>query len=204
MRQTVRRRVASAAYMSDYIDREQLYVRAVGSMLCVKLGAMHRRRSSFPRVMLDFDSSASTCASADDDPPSSRALVVAPLRSGATRSPRRHHTPRVRHAIRTPPVLEIAVHAGWFRAPGSAPVDCSKRPVLWRLLLALALGPRGTARSLADLVEAGWPGERMSRAAARNRLHVSLNRLRAMGLAPILLTTGDGYVLDPAVVVQLR
>ena len=202
MRQTVRRRAARAAYMSDYIDREQLCVRAVGSMLCVKLGAMHRRRSSFPRAMLDFDSSAST--SSDDAPPSSRALVVAPLRSGATRSPRRHHTPRVRHAIRTPPVLEIAVNAAWFRAPGSAPVDCSKRPVLWRLLLAIALGPRETARSLAHLVEAGWPGERMSRAAARNRLHVSLNRLRAMGLASILLTTDDGYVLDPTVVVRVR
>jgi len=154
--------------------------------------------------MHDFDPSASSSASNDGGPPSSRALVVVPLSSGTTRSPRRHNTPRVRHAVRTPPVLEIAIEAAWFRAPGSEPIDCSKRPVLWRLLLALALGPRETARSLGELVEAGWPGERMSRAAARNRLHVSLNRLRAMGLAQILLTTDDGYVLDPSVIVELR
>lgn len=81
-------------------------------------------------------------------------------------------------------------------------VDLARRPVLRRILLKLATMPRGTACTITELVEAGWPGEKMSAGAARNRLHVSLNRLRTLGLDHALITDVGGYLLDPALTVR--
>ncbi len=81
-------------------------------------------------------------------------------------------------------------------------MDLARRPVLKRILLKLATMPRGLPCTIAELVEAGWPGEKMSAGAARNRLHVSLNRLRTLGLDHALLTDAGGYLLDPALTVR--
>lgn len=110
----------------------------------------------------------------------------------------------MRRDVRGPLELEVASDGSWFHAPGMPRADCSKRPVLRRLVAALVHEPRGAACSVARLVEAGWPGEKMSRSAARNRLHVSLNRLRVLGLAALLLTTDAGYLLDPNAVIRVR
>jgi hypothetical protein len=48
-----------------------------------------------------------------------------------------------------------------------------------------------------DLFRAGWPGERASQRAAANRVRVALATLRKLGLRDHLITTGDGYLLDP-------
>jgi hypothetical protein len=106
-----------------------------------------------------------------------------------------------RHDVRTIDV-EIASDGSWFRVRGATLVDCSRRPVLRRLLVALATSPRGRPCSIVSLVEAGWPGEKMSPAAARNRLHVSLNRLRTLGLDVALITEDGGYLLDPRLTVR--
>jgi hypothetical protein len=48
-----------------------------------------------------------------------------------------------------------------------------------------------------SLVRAGWPGERVLPAAAKNRLHVTIARLRRVALEGALLHDDDGYFLDP-------
>jgi DNA-binding SARP family transcriptional activator len=71
-----------------------------------------------------------------------------------------------------------------------------------RLLVALAEGRRelpGRALSKDELVEAGWPGERMSPEAADKRLRTAVWSLRKAGLEGLLLTRDDGYLLDPLV-----
>ncbi len=50
--------------------------------------------------------------------------------------------------------------------------------------------------TLDDLVAAGWPGERVSADAARNRAHVALSSLRRLGLAGILQKQSGGYALS--------
>ena len=47
------------------------------------------------------------------------------------------------------------------------------------------------------LLDAGWPGERMRADAATKRLHTAIWTLRTMGLEGLLLTQGEGYLLDP-------
>ena len=54
------------------------------------------------------------------------------------------------------------------------------------------------------LLEAGWPGERMSPESGARRVYVTINRLRKLGLGELLLTTGDGYALAPNVRVVPR
>jgi hypothetical protein len=75
-----------------------------------------------------------------------------------------------------------------------------------RLLLALVharLEQPGRPLRVTELLEAGWPGERMIEEAARNRLRVMVNRLRDLGLRDVLRAEGHGYVLDPELEVQL-
>lgn len=84
---------------------------------------------------------------------------------------------------------------------GTQLVDLRRYAILRRLLTAL-LEQReqrpGAPLSLASLVEAGWPGERIKAKAARNRVHVALATLRQMGLRPFLLRDNDGYRLAPS------
>jgi len=51
------------------------------------------------------------------------------------------------------------------------------------------------------LISAGWPGERILEKAARNRLHVALNRLRKGGLDAFLERDGARYRLRPSAAV---
>lgn len=75
------------------------------------------------------------------------------------------------------------------------------RPTLARMLDALA-----TARSLrpgeplswTELLEAGWPGERVLPQAGQNRVRVALTSLRNLGLRSAIVTSSGGHLLDPA------
>lgn len=78
------------------------------------------------------------------------------------------------------------------------------KPVQRRLLVALleaALDGRGCDREA--LLSAGWPGERMLAASAKNRLHVALAALRKAGLGPHLSHADGAYrlALDAIVLV---
>lgn len=106
------------------------------------------------------------------------------------------HLPSARRA----PSLVVATDAAWFRIEGGEPVDLSRRDplrrVLARLVEAREVAPT-RAVSSADLIAAGWPGERMSVSSARNRLRNAIATLRHMGLRDVLMTRSDGYLLDP-------
>ncbi len=82
---------------------------------------------------------------------------------------------------------------------GRVTIDLSRRAALRRILLALAErhGQRGL--TLAEVLEAGWPGERMRPESASARVYMAIRRLRALGLEEVLVTTEDGYALSSLV-----
>ena len=92
-----------------------------------------------------------------------------------------------------------------FRPPGGSFVSLLNRRPLAGILAGLLLQRFTDARSLprAALVEAGWPGERMRPASARNRLNVALSTLRKLGLAVLLDSTPDGHRLDPGAAILI-
>lgn len=63
--------------------------------------------------------------------------------------------------------------------------------------------PSRGALSWPALVAAGWPDERILPRAARNRIHVALSRLRRLGLGPWLVHVPDGWMLSPALDIEL-
>lgn len=109
----------------------------------------------------------------------------------------------------TPPpddgkAVQIGPSAVWFRAPGGARVDLSRRKPLRLLLDRLATErERGGGGLPWDaLLEAGWPGEKMRADAGAHRVRVAISTLRKMGLADVLRTDESGYALAPGVVVE--
>jgi len=85
---------------------------------------------------------------------------------------------------------------------GRQTIDLSRRAALRRILLALAeRHARGQRQGLTvgEVLEAGWPGERMRAESASARVYMAIRRLRALGFEEILLTTDDGYALSSLV-----
>mgnify|MGYP002176731312 CR=1 FL=1 len=83
----------------------------------------------------------------------------------------------------------------------SGEVSLRRRQALRRSLAALAqslAAAPGTAMSVDDLFDAGWPGERLGPEHANNRVYNAVSELRSMGLKQILIRQDDGYLLDPA------
>ncbi|MEM9696799.1 MAG: helix-turn-helix domain-containing protein, partial [Myxococcota bacterium] len=100
-----------------------------------------------------------------------------------------------------------------IRTPGqpaskswSRPSSASRFEAARRILMALAESRRANPEALLgrdQLFEAGWPGVRIDEGSARNRLHVTLAKLRKLGLKPFLLREAEGYRLDPDVPLRL-
>jgi DNA-binding SARP family transcriptional activator len=106
--------------------------------------------------------------------------------------------------VRARPEIELGPALDWVRVPSGEVVRLARRRPLKRLLRRLVdahAAETGRSLSLDALVGAGWPGERIHRAAARNRLHNALSTLRKMGFSEVLRSRHDGYLLDPATVV---
>jgi hypothetical protein len=77
---------------------------------------------------------------------------------------------------------------------------------LWLVLHALAdarLRAPGRVLSSDELVAAGWPGEQIIPTAGAHRVRVAIATLRDAGLRGLLLSRSGGYLLDPAVTVEL-
>ncbi|MDC0747593.1 AAA family ATPase [Polyangium mundeleinium] len=100
--------------------------------------------------------------------------------------------------------LIVGPEARWFRLQDGRPVPFLKAKAA-RLVLALLvrtrIGAPGRALSIAELFEAGWPGERIPPKAAANRVYVTLTKLRKLGLGALLQSRDDGFLLDPTAVV---
>ncbi len=96
---------------------------------------------------------------------------------------------------------------GLLELPGSGQLDLSARQPLRRIAVALIekrLTQPAVSMSQEQLIEAGWPGERMTPFAAQNRLKVALSTLRKLGLRELLLRDDHGYHLDPGVPARIE
>ena len=58
-----------------------------------------------------------------------------------------------------------------------------------------ALAVHQQPEALGELVEAGWPGEKIQREAAADRAYVAVSTLRQLGLRGVLVKSDDGYML---------
>lgn len=85
-------------------------------------------------------------------------------------------------------------------------VNLARRKTLQRLLVALLeqrIHRPGEELPVASLIEAGWPGQRLLREAAINRLYVGLSTLRNLGLSDVIERHNMGYRLSPSVRVNV-
>ncbi len=102
------------------------------------------------------------------------------------------------------PVLVVGPEARWFRREDREPVSLQKARAA-RLIVAALVRRRidtpGVALSLDALFEAGWPGERVQRKAAANRVYVTLTKIKNLGLRGLIQSRDDGFLLDPAAAV---
>ncbi|TKD11799.1 ATP-binding protein [Polyangium fumosum] len=100
----------------------------------------------------------------------------------------------------TSPLL-LARDGSWFRAPGSdASIPLERRKAIRGVLRALARQREerpGEAASVAALVEAGWPGERILASAAAERVYAAVATLRRLGLQGVIQQKAGGYLLSP-------
>lgn len=98
--------------------------------------------------------------------------------------------------------ISVGESGRWFGVPGSPRVSLQRRRAL-RLILKALLDRRitspGTALTQQELLEAGWPGERVKHEAGTLRVYNALSTLRKLGLRAVLLSRDDGYLLDPSV-----
>jgi hypothetical protein len=86
---------------------------------------------------------------------------------------------------------------------GGKRVSLERRAVLRRVLEALvAAHPVGEVLGPDAILGAGWPGEDFSYDSGRNRMYVALSSLRNLGLRDLLQRHGDGWRLDPALVIR--
>jgi predicted ATPase len=97
-------------------------------------------------------------------------------------------------------VLRTSADCSSLALPGGARLELGPRSPARRVLRALVdrhLRAPGDALSVPDLAAAGWPGERIAAAAAKNRVHVALAELRRGGLRDLVRRSPRGYFLDP-------
>jgi FHA domain len=103
--------------------------------------------------------------------------------------------------------LLVGARAHWFQPPGGGRINLGRRGaarrVLWRLVEQRVLAP-GVGLPVDDIVQAGWPRERMQHESGLARAYVTIQRLRALGLKDVLVTRDDGYLLDPEINVERR
>jgi hypothetical protein len=106
----------------------------------------------------------------------------------------------------SPDVLVIARDGSWLQPPGGDRVSLRRRENLGLLLRALARARAeqpGRALAIDELFRAGWPDQRIDARAAAGRVYVALTSLRNLGLRDVLVRRDDGYLLDPAAVLDL-
>jgi len=93
----------------------------------------------------------------------------------------------------------------WFQVDDGPLAELGHRKPMRRILLGLAAAREqnaGMGMATEAIFEAGWPGERATPESARNRVYVTIRRLRSAGLEDVLLSDDTGYFLDPEVQVR--
>ncbi|MCB9737578.1 MAG: tetratricopeptide repeat protein [Deltaproteobacteria bacterium] len=100
--------------------------------------------------------------------------------------------------------LLIGPATRWLELPDGTRCDLARSPrsrgIVDALVAAFEARP-GAAVAADALIAAAWPGDATPEPHRSNRLYVAVTRLRAQGLGDLVRHDGDGYLLDPAVVV---
>jgi len=99
-------------------------------------------------------------------------------------------------------ILWVGASGRAFRLGDSPTVDLSRRGSLRRILEWLAserLARPGVASDWPALLARGWPDERVLVEAGATRVRVAVATLRKLGLARVLVTRDDGYLLSESV-----
>lgn len=108
--------------------------------------------------------------------------------------------------LRARPLLRVAHDASWFDTEDGGRVELGKRPSIRRVLAELVRHRRsapGEGLGVDAMMRAAWPGERVLPSAASTPVRVAVSTLRRLGLRSLLVTREDGYLIDPAVRVEL-
>ncbi len=104
------------------------------------------------------------------------------------------------------PTLTLGPHAEWLAVGSTERVALGRRGPVRQILLGLvetAQNQPDTVLSMDALFELGWPGEHIDVGSAANRVYAALSTLRRLGLAPLILTRREGWLLDPNVRITL-
>jgi tetratricopeptide (TPR) repeat protein len=130
-----------------------------------------------------------------DSPPPYFRFEVSLLRRALAMA-RGESRPPARHVLRT---LRVARDGSWFEYEAGARVSVGRSRVL-RLVLRgfVAAHARGDVLDIPDIFRLGWPDERAAPDSAANRVHVTLSRLRTLGLRSALQFTDRGWRIDPS------
>ncbi len=102
--------------------------------------------------------------------------------------------------------LVVDVDGKWADFEGER-YDLRRRGPLRRILVHLVrarLAAPGEPVSVDDLVEVGWPGERIVYEAAQTRVYTTMNRLRKLPFGEVVVTLEGGYAIPATVSVQIR
>jgi len=98
--------------------------------------------------------------------------------------------------------MRIEASGAYVVLPNAERVVLGPRSAAGRIMVRLAharVSGAGEPVSSEALIAAGWPNGRGSEASARNRLYVTVRRLRDRGLAEVLRSVPGGYLLDPEI-----
>jgi len=94
-------------------------------------------------------------------------------------------------------LLVVGEGGAWFEL-GGLRVDMSRRSTSRAILLGLVektIAGEGHL-TVDELLVIGWPGEKMARSSALNRLYVALATLRSLGLREVIERHPQGYTLN--------
>lgn len=96
--------------------------------------------------------------------------------------------------------LAVCIESRFFRLFEEEWQDLRRDTPARRILESLVENRGGMA--LPDLQAAAWPGERIRKDAAKNRVHVALSRLRSRGLKAWIQRVDERYLLSPELAVH--
>ncbi|MEL6179654.1 MAG: tetratricopeptide repeat protein, partial [Myxococcota bacterium] len=112
--------------------------------------------------------------------------------------------PGVSTAVSSAPegALLVSKDGRAFQLPDGESVSLGRRRAPRRILQRLVEHRQSEDDenlSVYDLMEAGWPGEKLHPEAGTNRVYVAVTTLRNLGLRDLLVYRDEGYLLDPSV-----
>lgn len=97
--------------------------------------------------------------------------------------------------------LVITPDMAWIRCPSGQPMAVAERPSIGGVFQKLVEKRRrapGQSVTTEDLLDAGWPRERVLPEAGTSRVYSAVSTLRRLGLGECLTTTDSGYLLSPS------